>query len=64
MAGNALLLIHVRDLGADVELRLGQHGGRPGGGGPRLSDVLVNCNFGEWASPQRKTPSVGKIHRP
>src|ERR1017187_2254894 len=41
-AGDPLLLVHVRNLGADIELRLGQDRGRPGGSGARMQDVFIN----------------------
>jgi len=62
-AGDALLLVHVRNLGADVELRLGQDGGRPRGGGARLRDVFIN-ELRRMGQAAEEYAFGGEIHGP
>ena len=61
-AGDAFLLVHVRNLGADIELRLGQDGGRSRGGGARLRDVFIN-KLRRMRQDAQEDAFGGKIHR-
>ena len=62
-ARDALLLVHVGNLGADVELRLGQHGGRARGGGARLRNVFVN-ELRRMRQAAQEDAFGGEIHGP
>ena len=61
-AGDAFLLVDIRDLGADVELRFGKDGGGAGGGGARLGNVLVN-ELRRMGQPAKEDAFGGEIHR-